>query len=67
MGDARAVRTHCKAGHELKGKPRCQTCDNATRQRRNALKLGDGLTPQERLKKVRLGWRWCDNYLRGER
>jgi hypothetical protein len=54
----------CKAGHEFTGK-RCQTCNNLVRQQRVARKLNDGLTPQERAKKVRYGWRWCDNYLRG--
>jgi hypothetical protein len=58
------MRTHCPQGHPVKYGGRCQSCDNATRQRRNAKKLGDGLTPQERLRKVRKGWAWCKNYLR---
>jgi hypothetical protein len=56
------MRTHCKAGHPVENGGRCQVCDNETRQRRNAKRLGDGLTPQERLKKTRLGWKWPVNY-----
>lgn len=56
------MRTHCKLGHPVKNGGRCQACDNATRQRRNAKKLGDGLTPQERLRKTRARWAHTPNY-----
>jgi hypothetical protein len=47
------MRTHCTQGHALAGRPRCQTCDNLTRQRRQAAKYGDGLTPTERSQRGR--------------
>jgi hypothetical protein len=59
------MKTHCAKGHDMLGRKRCQTCNRECKRAIMARKLGDGLTPQERLQKVRKGWAWAPNYLRG--
>jgi hypothetical protein len=50
------VRTHCKLGHPVNARGRCQICDRATERLRNARYFNDGLTPEERLERAKRRW-----------